>query len=115
MAALSQMAYAQARIQARYAQLPDASVWHGLESAAHYPAYLEAARALPLRPLVATLNRSSDVHEVERVLRQHLRAAVIEVAGWMPADWRPMVYWVLRLPELPMLRFLLSGGMPPNG
>jgi hypothetical protein len=114
MAASSQMAYAQARIQARYAKLPEASVWQGLESAAHYRAYLEAARELPLRSLVATLNRSSDVHEVERVLRQQFRETVLEVAGWMPIHWRPAVHWVLRLPELPTLRFLLGGEpIPP--
>ena len=43
-------------------------------------------------------------------LRDRWRAVVAEVAGWMPARWRPALAWWAVLPDLAPLQHLARGG-----
>lgn len=102
--------YTQARIQARYGQLPAEPVWLQLASATAMGAYLEGARRTEFAPWVANLSSVSDVHDVEHSMRGTLAATIEEVARWMPPPWRPSMLWLLWLVYLPALRHLMEGG-----
>jgi len=102
--------YTQARIQARYGQLPAEPVWLQLASATAMGAYLEGARGTVLAPWVANLSGVSDVHDVEHSMRGTLAATIEEVARWMPEPWRLAMLWLLWIVYLPALRHLLEGG-----
>jgi hypothetical protein len=92
------MEYAQARIQARHGARPSGAAWSALHAAVAMPALLEAARATPLKPWTAGLESVSP-RELDRILRERLRAHIDEVARWMPAAWRPAVLWTAVLLE----------------
>ncbi len=93
-------AYAQARIQARYAALPAEAEWQRLAGSRSLGAYLEDARVGPLRPWVKGFSALSGAHDVERGLRALAWEQVHEVAAWVPRAWRPAVQWVAWLPFL---------------
>jgi hypothetical protein len=106
------MEYAQARIQARFGERPGASAWRELEALAGLSAFLDAARATGLGRWLARIDERSDSHAVEIALRESLRSAVREIAGWMPARWRAALAWTLHLVDLPALLHL-ARGQPP--
>ena len=106
------MDYAQARIQARYGERPDESVWHTLAHARELGTLLEAVRACGLRRWITGLDASSGSHAIEISLRARWREIVDELASWMPAPWRPATLWVAGLPDLPAL-CRLARGEPP--
>jgi hypothetical protein len=107
-------AYAQARLQARHGMRPDERLWRRLESIGELANYLQHARTSALRPWVAGLNSEPGAHDIELALRRHYRRTVDEVARWMPPGWREAVAWVRRLPDLPVLQYLLSGAAAPD-
>jgi len=104
--------YAQARIQARLGERPGTSAWRRLEAVPDLPAFLDAARAVGLGRWLARIAERSDSHALEVALRESLRSAIRELAGWMPAGWRAALAWTLHLVDLPALLHL-TRGQPP--
>ncbi len=102
-------AYAQARLQARLGQRAGDPVLQSLAPIAQFRPYLERARFTPLKPWVLNIGPGSGLHEIERLLRAHLRARIEEVAAWVPAAWRAPVRWTRALVDLPALEYLLRG------
>lgn len=114
MTALSQFAYVQVRLQARYGQLPDSTVWHRLEGITALSHFLQTARTTGLRPWLLNIAAHSDIHAMEKSLRRQLRQHIDEVTRWLPPPWRPAAVWWGLLPDLPALQHLLSSaGAPP--
>jgi hypothetical protein len=107
-------AYAQARIQARYAALPPESEWRRLAGARSLGAYLEDARVGPLRPWVKGFSALSGAHDVERGLRSFAWEEVNEVASWVPRAWRPAVQWIAWLPFLAVFEQLARARQIPS-
>ncbi len=104
--------YAQARLQSRHGQRAGEADWQRLETAREFTARLDAARNSPLRPWLVGITAASTSQQIEAVLRAHWRAAVSEVAGWMPAAWQGAVLWCAAWPDLPVLQHLARGGEP---
>jgi hypothetical protein len=102
-------AYAQARLQARHAQLLDAGAWGMLEGARDFSPFLESARATSLRRWLTPFNALSTAHEIEGALRLQFRDYVAEISKWVPAPWRAAVLWVLALLDLPAMQHVLEG------
>jgi hypothetical protein len=113
MTELSQFAYVQTRLQARYGQLPEAAVWRRLEGITSLPHLLQTARTTGLRPWLLNIAAHGDSHAMEKALRQQLRQLIDEVARWLPPPWRPAVAWCGVLPDLPALQHLLGGAATP--
>ncbi len=103
------MDYAQARLQARFGERPDESVWRRLADARGPAALLEIARASGLRRWIAGIEASSDHHWIEISLRVRWRECVAETASWMPERWQPAVLWTAVLADLPALCRLARG------
>jgi hypothetical protein len=112
MSALTGTAYAQVRIQSRYGQRADTSVWLKLHNIQDLGSYLQTAQQSALRPWVLGLSATHSSHDIELALRQKYRQHVDEVAGWMPIRWQQPVRWIKRLVDLPALQYLLTGGEP---
>lgn len=93
-------AYAQARLHARLARLPDDPAWAGLEASRSAAHCLALAREGPLAPWVETIDDAGDATRVEARLRERWQRHVDEVARWLPARWQPAVRWFGRLPSL---------------
>ena len=107
-------AYAQARLQARCADLPGETEWRRLAGARSLGAYLEDARAGPLRPWVKGFSALSGAHDLERGIRSLAWEQVQEAASWVPRPWRPAVQWVAWLPFLMVLEQIARGRpLPP--
>lgn len=106
--------YAQARLQARLARLPDEGTWLRLSAVRGLPAYLESARATVIGPWVGGLGAGSDAGAVERTCRRLLLEAVAEVARWVPAPWADAVRWTRWVVYLPELEAWLRGGVSPR-
>jgi hypothetical protein len=104
-----ELAYAQARLQARYGQRAAEPEWQRLLAVSDYRSFLEQARTTRLRPWVVNLSAASSSHEVERLLRAQLRARIAEVARWAPARWRAAVTSSASIIDLPALGFLERG------
>ncbi|HUH94457.1 MAG TPA: hypothetical protein VL742_15110 [Casimicrobiaceae bacterium] len=98
--------YAQARLAARFGERPDEVAWRTIEAIRGLPALLEAARDLPFRRWIAALPGDADAHAIEAALVAKRRAAVEEVARWMPRAWKGAVEWAGVLAELPVLEHL---------
>lgn len=107
MTATATLAYAQVRLQARYAQAPDEGGWAALRSAVHFATLLERARETKLRPWVAAFSDTSSAHEIELALREQLRRIIEDIADWLPRPWTPAVLWTKRLVDLPALAYLM--------
>jgi hypothetical protein len=103
-------AYAQARLQARFGERPDADVWLRLHGIGEIGSYLQAARQTPLRKWVLGISPTHESHDIELVLRQKFRSHIDEVANWPPLPWRAAFQWIKYLLDLPVLQQLLSGG-----
>jgi hypothetical protein len=103
-------AYAQARMQARFGEQPNASAWESLQSLVELPALLDQMRMTPLRRWIVNISFPTPPHEMERLLRRHMRTLIDDVAHWLPAAWRPAVQWTEILLDLPALAYLFRGG-----
>lgn len=106
---VSAFAYAQARLQARLGARPAETDWDRLHALDSLPAWLEQARATPLRHWLTNLGSTTPPHEIERLLRAHFRRLTDDVARWLPPPWRPAVRWIEIVPDLPALAHLLRG------
>jgi len=106
------MDYAQARLQARFGERPDESLWQKLEAAPETTAALAIARSCGLRRWVAGIAPDADSHAVEIALRACWRECVSEASSWMPGNWRPAMLWTGGLADLPALSHLARGGAP---
>jgi hypothetical protein len=104
--------YAQARIQARFGERPDESIWHVLGNARGPGALLEVARACGLRRWIAGLDASCDSHTIEISMRARWRECILELSSWMPSEWRPATLWLSGLVDLPALCHLARGEPP---
>lgn len=108
----ARLAYAQARIQARYGRSPDAGFWRSVDAARDFEHTVELVRGSPYRTAVLALSAETGVHELERRLRQEWASSCEEVASWYPPRWRPAFLWLRWLPWLPALTWLAAGHPP---
>lgn len=106
----SNLAYAQARTQARHGTLANETTWRMLSATAAFRGFLEQARRTALRPWLLNISSISTKHDIEQLLRDNLRGRIAEVARWVPPALRPAVHWTVALIELPALDYLLHGG-----
>ncbi|MEY6433421.1 hypothetical protein ABC977_13515 [Thioalkalicoccus limnaeus] len=113
MIAAHRYAYAQARLQAALAALPDESTWQRLAANRTLAAYLEEARTLPCGPWVRGFSGHNGPHELEPGLRVLYRDTVDAVAAWMPPSWREAVIWTRWWPCLPMIAHWMHRGEAP--
>jgi hypothetical protein len=109
---MNDVAYASARIAARFGARPQDADWHRIEQQRALAALLEAARATPLARHTAGLASGQDVHAIAAVLRGHRRALAREVADWMPAGWHPALAWLAVAPDLAVCAHLAAGRPP---
>ncbi len=107
-------AYAQARIQARYGDLPGEDDWQRLAGARTLGIFLEEAREGALRIWVKGFSALSDAHDLDRGLRTIWSDGVDQVALWMPKPWRAAFSWLRWFPLLPLLAHAARGNaLPP--
>ena len=102
-------AYAQGRIQSRYGDRADSTVWLRLDTIHNLGGYLQAAQQTPLRPWILGINANHHSHDIELALRQKHRHHIDEVASWLPPAWRVPLRWINRLADLPALQYLMAG------
>jgi hypothetical protein len=105
--------YAQARLQARLARLPEEETWVRLAAVRGLPAYLEAARTTVTGPWVGGLGAQADARRLDRGCRGLLIEGIGEVARWVPSVWAEAVRWTRWLVYLPDLEAWLRGGPAP--
>jgi hypothetical protein len=113
MSASCHFAHAQARLQARYADLPAEADWQRLVAARDIATYLEEARAGALRHWVKGFSGESDYHDLERGLRAQLNDSVDLVVRLFPAPWQSAFDWWRWLPTLALLEHLALGHAMP--
>ena len=104
--------YLQARVQARYAVLPDEGLWLHIGALKSLTAFLEEARGTVLAQWVFGLSGHSSAEEIEKQLQQHFLDTVIETADWFDEPWHPAVLWLSTLVELPTLDYLIRSNKP---
>ena len=92
--------FAQARMQSRHGDRPDAAVWRNLHAHASLAHFIEAARATSLGCWMPHLHAQLGAHELERALGHELALFVAELASWMPERWRPALLWTRELPAV---------------
>lgn len=102
--------YAQARAQARHGDRLSPAHWRSVEASDGFAQYLYALRATGLAPRVQHLTATSSPHAIERSLRRDWRDEVANVGRWAPKSWRESITWCARLPDLPAVAHLSSGG-----
>ena len=112
MTGIAGMAYAQARIQSRYGSRADSGVWLKLQNIHDLGSYLQTAQQTPLRHWILGISATHSSHEIELTLRQKYRSHIDEVANWVPASWRRPLCWLKRIPDLPAMQYLATGGTP---
>ena len=109
----ARFAYAQARLQARHGMRPTEQLWRRLASPGDLAGFLQQAQHTMLRPWVLGMQATPTSHPLELSLRQHFREYVDEVAGWLPENWAGVVRSTKRLPDLPLLQYLMRGEPAP--
>ena len=107
---MGSLEYAQARLSARYGERPDEIAWRRIEHLREFPALLDAARISAFGVWLAGIDSMSTAHQIERILRDHWRSLVAEVAAWMPDEWQPAVRWCAVAVDLPVVAHLARGG-----
>jgi len=113
------VAFAHARIWARWGARPDAALWQRIETTRELAGVLELARGSSLGRWLEGLEAHAAPHErhephaIERVLRRAWRARVAEVAAWMPPAWAAALRWCIWLAELPLVQALARGAPAP--
>jgi hypothetical protein len=107
-------AYAQARIQARFAALPRETDWQRVAASRTLAAFLEDARTGSLREWVKGFSVQSDVHDLEAGIGSLYRDALEAITALAPVPWRKAVSWLRWLPLLPLLAHLQAGGVMPK-
>ena len=109
----SQVAYAQARIQARFGDRPTDTFWRELEAGRDLPHLIEVARASSVGDAVQSLAPSLSAHALEARLRGRWRGMCTELAHWYPPTWQPAMRWLGWLPWIPPLAWLQRTGVAP--
>ena len=109
----ARLAYAQARVQGRHSTSPGAAFWRGVDASRDFEHVLELIRGSPYRKAVLSVSAQTDVHALERLLRDEWCGACDEIAGWYPPDWRAAFLWMRWVPWLPSLTWLAPGREPP--
>ncbi len=107
-------AYAQARLQARYAELPTEADWRRISGARTLSGWLEEARSGALKRWVKGFSAQSDSHDLERGVRAQFTETVEQVAGYLPKPWHDAVSWCVWLPLLGLFDHLRAGGALPD-
>jgi len=110
----SQVAYAQARAQARFGDRPTETFWRELEAGRDLPHLIEVVRPSSVGDAVESLAPSLAAHALEARLRGRWRSVCTEVASWYPPAWRPAMLWLGWLPWLPPLAWLQRTGVAPG-
>lgn len=100
----SDFAYVQARLNARHGLRPGPATWSRLEGAVDVAALLHMARATTLAHWIDSVRVTSDVHTLERTLRQVWVQYVNLVASWSPPAWQQAIRWTGVLVILPALQ-----------
>lgn len=95
--------YAQARVQARFGDLPDAPDWRRVAQSVALGSYLQSANATGLGAYLVHLGPDSDSHAIELAMRQAFRGRVEEVALWVPDSWQAAVRWFGLLLDLEVI------------
>lgn len=106
--------YAQARVQARYAERPGMAVWAGLDQIQDFGRYLQQATAAGFGRWLEKLGPESTPYVIEISLREAFRQHIQEVSGWMPEAWRDSVSWFSVLIDLEQIRRIISGESLPS-
>jgi hypothetical protein len=106
---MTDLAYASARIAARFGARPQDRDWRQLEMQRTLAALLDAARGTALGHFTAGVTASLDAHGIAAVLRGHRRALAAEFNAWMPAPWRPALAWLGVAPDLQVCAHLAAG------
>ncbi|MBT3204960.1 MAG: hypothetical protein HOM14_01960 [Gammaproteobacteria bacterium] len=104
--------YVQARVQARYAVLPDESIWLHIGALKTLAGFLEEARGTVLAQWVFGLTGNSSAEEIENQLQQQFLGTIIETADWFDEQWHPAVLWLSTLVQLPTLDYLIRSKKP---
>ncbi|MEP6885291.1 MAG: hypothetical protein ABJC66_11125 [Gammaproteobacteria bacterium] len=105
--------YALTRVQANYGRRPGEGAWRRLESSHDLGQYLDAARTTALADWVSAIDRTRDVHAIERFLRIQWRRHVAAVAAWHPQQWQPWLLWLAWVPSLSLLAQLVRSEPAP--
>lgn len=92
-----------ARLQHRLGRRLSKSQWQHLGASKSLGHYLETARQTGVGPWITRLTSSSDVHTIEKTLRQEWRWQVKQIAKWHPKPWQASLLWLADLAELPLL------------
>lgn len=103
-------AYAQTRIQARFAARPSTLDWQLIETSRDFSQALDSTRRGAYADTVTQLGRDSGRDAIEAALLQAWIMMVSEVTAWAPAPWRPALLWFTLLPQL---RLVIAGMSPP--
>ena len=106
--------YLQARVQARYAVLPDDRLWLHLAALKELASFLEEARGTLLGQWVVGLSDSSSAQEIEMHMQRCFLDTIQETASWFDDRWRPTVLWITTLIDLPTLDYLLRSRLSPE-
>ena len=114
MSAGCRFAYAQARVQAQYAELPTEADWRRLSAARTLSGWLEEARSGALKRWVKGFSAHSDSHDLERGVRAQFVETVEQVASYLPRPWHEAVSWCRWLPLLGLFDHLHAGGTLPD-
>ena len=88
---------------------PDEHVWQIVESKKELENYLQTASQTHLKDWVAGLQATDNHHVIENTLLKLYREYILDVARWVPPEWRDAVRWVSSLTYLPAIQHLLSG------
>jgi hypothetical protein len=102
MTAPGDLAYALARLQARFGARPDETDWRALEASHTAAQFLQLTRAGTLARWTEGLPDAADTARTERHLHTRWQRHVSEVAAWLPPRWRPSTLAFGRLPALPL-------------
>lgn len=102
----SRIAYAQARVQARFSNRPTEVFWRELEAGRELPHLMEFVRLSALGSAIGPIAATVDGHALEAQLRKHWVSACAEIASWYPPDWRAPMQWLAWLPWLAGLEWL---------
>jgi hypothetical protein len=102
----SRIAYAQARVQARFSKRPTETFWRELEAGRELAHLLEIVRPSPLGAALGSVAASVNGHALEVQLRRHWVGACGEIAAWYPSQWRPAMQWLSWLPWIAGLQWL---------
>ena len=105
----ARFSYVQARLQARHSLRPSESTWRQLEASYSLEHYLQATTHTSLRPWIADLQGTPDVHSIERTLRGNWVRYVHAIAEWQPSSWQAAVRWIAVLVHLPAFAHVMQG------